>query len=110
MTLARSIAVAALAGLAGSASATWSILIVNTRTGEIAVGSATCLTGFDLEANTPVLVPVGKDRVDLVLAVQNEVWGINPDTGKLRWYAQVPISSNMAAGVVAKDGVVYAFG
>lgn len=60
--------------------------------------------------NTPVLVPAGADRVDLVLAVQNEVWGINPDTGKLRWYAQVPISSNMAAGVVAKDGVVYAFG
>ena len=60
--------------------------------------------------NTPVLVPAGADRVDLVVAVQNEVWGINPDTGKLRWYAQVPISSNMAAGVVAKDGVVYAFG
>lgn len=60
--------------------------------------------------NTPVLVPVDGGRVDLVVAVQNEVWGINPDTGKLRWYAQVPISSNMAAGVVAHDGVVYAFG
>lgn len=47
-----------VAGLAGRAEATWSILIVNTRTGEIAVGSATCLTGFDLEANTPVLVPM----------------------------------------------------
>ncbi len=43
---------------AGRASATWSIVIINTRTGEVAVGSATCLTGFDLEANTPVLLPL----------------------------------------------------
>lgn len=39
-----------------TAEGTWSIVIVDTRTGEVAVASATCLTGFDLEANTPVLV------------------------------------------------------
>lgn len=38
------------------AEATWSIIIVDTRTGEIAVGSATCLTNFDLQAGTPVLL------------------------------------------------------
>jgi len=48
---------AATAGLATSASATWSIVLINTRTGEIAVGSATCLTSFDLQAGTPVLIP-----------------------------------------------------
>ncbi len=46
-----------LAALAPAANATWSILLVDTRTGEIALGSATCLTGFDLRANTPVLIP-----------------------------------------------------
>lgn len=46
----------AAAGLASPAQATWSIILINTRTGEIAVGSATCLTGFDLQANTPVLI------------------------------------------------------
>lgn len=35
---------------------TWSMLIVDTRTGEIAVGSCTCLTNLDLQALTPVLV------------------------------------------------------
>lgn len=50
-------AIVATAGLAAShASATWSIILIDTRTGEIAVGSATCLTGFDLRANTPVLI------------------------------------------------------
>lgn len=42
------------------ARATWSIIIVDGRTKEIAVGSATCLTGFDLQRNLPVvLVDVG---------------------------------------------------
>ncbi len=46
----------AAVSLAASAQATWSIILINTRTGEVAVGSATCLTGFDLRANTPVLL------------------------------------------------------
>jgi len=43
---------------AGQARATWSIVLIDTRTGEVAVGSATCLFGFDLRANTPVLLPM----------------------------------------------------
>jgi hypothetical protein len=49
-------AAAAIACAAGSASATWSIVLVNTRTGEVGVASATCLENFDLRANTPVLL------------------------------------------------------
>ncbi|MCC6426556.1 MAG: VCBS repeat-containing protein [Phycisphaerales bacterium] len=47
---------AAAITLAGKAMATWSIVICDTRTGEVAVASATCLTNFDLQANTPVLI------------------------------------------------------
>ena len=36
--------------------ATWSIILVDTSTGEIAVGCATCLTGLDLELYVPVIV------------------------------------------------------
>ncbi|HZW09930.1 MAG TPA: FG-GAP-like repeat-containing protein, partial [Phycisphaerales bacterium] len=50
-------ALAAMAGAASTASATWSIVLIDTRTGEIALGSATCLTNFDLRAGTPVLIP-----------------------------------------------------
>ena len=51
-----STAALALLTIAGTANATWSILLVDTRTGEIALGSATCLTSFDLRANTPVII------------------------------------------------------
>lgn len=43
---------------AGAASGTWSIVLIDTRTGEVALGSATCLFNFDLQANTPVLLPM----------------------------------------------------
>lgn len=45
--------------LASAASATWSIVIVDTRTGEVAVGTCTCLVGFDIRAAVPVIL-VGK--------------------------------------------------
>ncbi|MFG0329411.1 MAG: DUF1028 domain-containing protein [Phycisphaerales bacterium] len=41
---------------ASDADATWSIIIIDTETKEIAIGSATCLTFFDLKEGTPVLV------------------------------------------------------
>jgi uncharacterized Ntn-hydrolase superfamily protein len=46
-----------LLALAAPAAATWSIVIVDLATGEVAIGIATCLTGFDLRPNTIVVVP-----------------------------------------------------
>ena len=43
--------------MAANAAATWSIVVVDLVTGEVAVGIATCLTGFDLRPNTVVIVP-----------------------------------------------------
>ncbi len=43
--------------LIAPAAATWSIVVVNTRTGEVAVGVATCLTNFNLRKDVAVLVP-----------------------------------------------------
>jgi len=44
---------------APTARATWSIVIADESTGEVAVGTVTCLTSFDLRAIVPVVV-VGK--------------------------------------------------
>ena len=43
--------------LCANALATWSIVIVNTRTGEVCVASATCLPNFNLRKATPVVIP-----------------------------------------------------
>src|SRR5260370_566168 len=48
---------------------------------------------------TPALVKNG-DLTDLVIAVPEEIWGLNPETGKTRWYAQTPMSGNIVPSVV----------
>ncbi len=46
----------AAAGLAHVAEATWSIIVVDTRTKEVGIASATCLLNQDLRAITPCVV------------------------------------------------------
>jgi len=48
-------AVLLLLGSTATARATWSIIIIDTRTKEIAVGSATCVSGADLKRSVPVV-------------------------------------------------------
>jgi len=65
---------------------------------------------LDLTYNTPLVVTVNDTRKDLVVAVPEEVWGLNPDTGKLRWYAEMKPNGNVSPSVVYDGAVVYATG
>lgn len=94
--------------IVNAASESRSIRALDKKTGrEVwkAPGSA-----LDLSFNTPVLVPVSEDRTDLVVTVPDELWGLNPDTGKLLWHAAVPMTGNVCPSVLAQDGIVYATG
>ncbi len=42
-----------------------------------------------------------------MIGVPFEFWGINPETGKLRWFAEVMETDQYSSSVVAADGVVY---
>jgi len=59
---------------------------------------------------SPVLVDAGEGRQELALATPGELWGLNPETGKLRWYVEGRRSRNMCASAVADNGVVYVIG
>lgn len=48
-------ALLASVGLVASAPATWSIILVDTESGEIGLASATCVAGINLKQHTPVL-------------------------------------------------------
>jgi hypothetical protein len=64
--------------------------------------------GFSGTWGTPVLVQVDADRTDLVLAVPFEIWGFDPETGKLRWYCEGVDSDSMCSSVVEHEGIIYA--
>lgn len=63
--------------------------------------------GLDSTWGTPILVDLPEGRTDLVLAVPFEVWGLNPETGKLRWYCETADSDSYCSSAIAHDDVVY---
>lgn len=64
--------------------------------------------GFSGTWGTPVLVKVNDERTDLVIGVPFEIWGINPDSGKLRWYCPINQDDSYCSSVVAEGDTVYA--
>jgi len=85
-----------------------SVLALNKLTGKEVWKAA--VDALELSFVTPVLVECAGGRIDLAIAVPGELWGMNPDTGKLRWFAKTGITGNVSPSVVAADGVVYATG
>ena len=63
--------------------------------------------GYASTWGTPALAP-GKEGTDVVLAVPGEIWALNADTGKLRWYA--PGNDGASHSVVILDQVAYSVG
>jgi outer membrane protein assembly factor BamB len=66
-------------------------------------------SALELAFGTPILVTDG-GREDLVIGVAEELWGINPANGKLRWLAETGIPGNVSPTVVQGDGRIYVFG
>ena len=65
--------------------------------------------GLDGMWGTPALVNIDNDRTDLVLCVAKELWGLNPDNGEMRWYADATGSQQAYSSVVLDGKRVYAF-
>ncbi|MBD27967.1 MAG: serine/threonine protein kinase [Verrucomicrobiaceae bacterium] len=59
---------------------------------------------------TPVIMQSKESRFDLVLPVPGELWGMNPGTGKLRWFAKTNITGNVSPSPVIGKDTVYIFG
>ena len=63
-----------------------------------------------LSYGTPAIVNVNDSRDDLVIAVPGELWGLNPKSGKLAWFAQTTMTDNLSPSIIVDGKVVYAFG
>lgn len=60
--------------------------------------------------STPVLLPVSGERRELVISVPDEAWGLDPQTGKLLWWAETGFSQPVCTSAVAGEEVVYLIG
>ncbi len=64
----------------------------------------------ELTYGTPALVDLAGGTQEMVIAVPNEVWGFNPDTGDCTWWATTELRGNISPSVLGARGVVYVFG
>jgi len=55
---------------------------------------------------TPVIAELPGGRTDLIYAGAAEIWGINPETGKLRWFASCNLPGNMSNTPVLAGDIV----
>jgi hypothetical protein len=58
---------------------------------------------------TPILMDVD-DAKELVIAIPGEIWGLNPENGKLKWYAEGFDARSICASLAAGNGIVYCAG
>ena len=82
-----------------------SLVGLNKKTGEEVWRQET--DGVNDVWGTPVLTKVDEERTDLVLGVPFEFWGMNPDTGKLRWYSEIMNTDQYSSSIVESGGVLY---
>ena len=57
---------------------------------------------------TPATAVIDPMRTDVVLGAPGEFWGLNPATGKIRWYAAGVGDDGFNTSVVVNDGVAVA--
>ena len=65
--------------------------------------------GLDGMWGTPALVSVNGKRTDLVMCVAKELWGLDPASGKLRWYADATGAQQAYTSVISDGARVFAF-
>ena len=63
-----------------------------------------------LAYGTPVLVDRGQGMTDIVLAVPDQLWGIDPATGKLNWQVAHGLGGDVAPNAVLESGILYVMG
>lgn len=83
-----------------------SIVAFNQQTGEQVWKRET--EGFIGTWGTPVLVKVDDQRTDLAIGVPYEIWGLSPDTGKLRWFCDASQDDSYCSSVIVDGDTVLA--
>jgi outer membrane protein assembly factor BamB len=64
---------------------------------------------IELAYSTPSILETN-GRTDLVFPIAQEIWGLNPETGKLRWYATHGLPGNVSPVLIQDGDAVYLFG
>lgn len=65
---------------------------------------------LELTYGTPRIVDLENGRHEMVISVPGELWSLAPETGKLNWYCQSPMTGNVCPSVIVDGESIYSFG
>ncbi len=65
---------------------------------------------LELTYSTPRIVSLDSGENELVITVPGEMWGMNADTGKFKWYASTPMTGNVSPSAIVDGETIYGFG
>jgi len=65
---------------------------------------------LELAYGTPRIVTLASGEHELVISVPEEIWGLNPSTGKLKWSAKTSMTGNVCPSVVVDGESIFSFG
>jgi len=65
---------------------------------------------LELACGTPSIARLADGREEIVVAVPSEIWGLDPATGRIRWYASHSLTGNISPSVLVDGDLVYVFG
>lgn len=57
---------------------------------------------------TPAVARVDETRTDIIIGAPDEIWAINPESGKLKWYCSAMSTDQFNSSVLVSDSVIYA--
>ncbi|MEO2035250.1 MAG: PQQ-binding-like beta-propeller repeat protein [Planctomycetaceae bacterium] len=60
--------------------------------------------------STPLIAANAEGVDELLLSVTGEVWGLNPTSGKFKWYAETRVDTAACPSLLAHNGVAYVIG
>jgi outer membrane protein assembly factor BamB len=66
--------------------------------------------GLELAYGTPTVIPRNNTDADIVISCPGEVWGLNAQTGKLRWFAEHRLTGNVSPSIIHDEQRLYGFG
>lgn len=67
-------------------------------------------SGLERLWGTPILADRPDGGKDLVVVTNGEIWGLNPDSGKLRWFCEGPTNRSISISAISSGNMVYALG
>ena len=64
--------------------------------------------GIDSSWGTPILFETSDGRIDIVMGVPEQIIGLNPEDGSIRWHCNDVPSDSFYSSVIEDDGIIYA--